>query len=238
MHRLLFSAYVLVVCACPLIQAEDMPSPVTTVEVSGVRERLVPYQESYDIAKKVQVVSNGRVALALRLVPAKPDVRVDDVQLWLDGLNESIPIKMLDGGIFVVPINDQIAEQKGSYSINKKKGDLNAFIALVPAVEKNDWTIGLMKQVVANSKNAIDKIVPWYQRPFAMRVDSVAICGKEAGMPLQVMNGDKLIATLSADKKATNDVGGLVFCKFFNGEEKFDDNFRVVVPEGAEALLL
>jgi len=52
---------------------------------------------------------------------------------------ESVPIKMREAGVFAVP-----------------------------AVDRDAWTIGLMTQVVSDARNARGKILPWYQRPFAL----------------------------------------------------------------------
>ncbi len=216
----------------------DEASTVATVEIQGARERLVPYKESYEMAKKVQMATEGRVALALRLIPSKPNVRIDDVQLSLEGETESIPINVLAGGIFVVPVNDDIAKQNGSFSVNKKKGDLGARLVLVPSVARKDWTIGLMRQVVAGAQSAAIKITPWYERAFMTKITSIAVCSSEAGAPLQVMNGNDVVAKFQMNEKATDDADRPVFCKHFNGDDKLDEHLTVAIPDGAQVVLL
>lgn len=218
--------------------AEAADAEVQTVEVKGARERLVPYKESYELARKVQEASNGRVAFGLRLIPAKPEVTLNNIRLWLGEEADAIPVKVNDGGLFVVPIDHKVAANNGHYSINRKKGELSVRVAILPNVERDAWTIGLMQQVVQDGKAAIKKLLPWYMRAFGIGVDAVAVCGPTAGMPIQLMNGAEVAATVTADKKATNDVGRPVFCKHFGGDDKLDANLKVVVPEGAEVLLL
>jgi hypothetical protein len=236
--RTLYTSVLLVTAltASSIVFADEAP-PATTIEIQGVRERLVPYKESYEMAKKVQVASEGRVALAFRLVPTKPNVRIDDVQIALEDDTESIPINVLSGGIFVVPVNDAIAKQDGSFSVNKKKGELGARITLVPSVQK-EWTIGLMRQVVSDAQAATNKIVPWYQRAFATKITSIAVCSSEAGVPLQVMNGKDVVAKFQLNEKATDDVDRPVFCKHFNGDDKLEENLTVAIPDGAQVVLL
>ena len=229
-------------CSTALAQSEQpadqSADQVQTVEVKGARERLVPYKESYELARKVRDASSGRVAFGLRLVPAKPDVRLDDIRLWLGEDGDAAPVAVREGGLFVVPINDKVAASGGHYSINRKKGDLNVRVAIMPNVPKDTWTIGLMQQVANDGKAAVNKLLPWYMRAFGIGVDAVAVCGKNAGMPIQVMNGAEVAGTVTADKKGTNDIGQPVYCKHFTNAEKFDAAYKVVIPEGAEVLLM
>jgi hypothetical protein len=235
LYTLLLSTTILTVSS--FVFADD-EAVTATIEIQGVRERLVPYKESYEMAKKVQAASEGRVALALRLIPTKPNVRIDDVQLSLEGETESVSINVLAGGIFVVPVNDEIAKQNGSYSVNKKKGELGARIILVPSVARKDWTIGLMRQVVSGAQTATSKITRWYERPFTTKITSVGVCSNQADVPLLVMNGKDVVAKFQLNEKATDDVDRPVFCKHFNGDDKLDDNLTVAIPEGAEVVLL
>ena len=190
------------------------------------------------MAKKIQTASNGHVALGVRLIPSKPDVRIDDIRIWLEGTEKSMPIKINEGNIFVVPIDDQIAAEKGNYSVNKKKGDLSARIIILPGVPAKEWTIGLMKQVIVEANVAIKKTAPWYFLPFVTSVKSVAVCSKQANVNVQIMNGATAFATVATNSKATNDSGQPVFCTYFDERTEYADSFHVSVPESAEVLLL
>lgn len=211
---------------------------VQSIQVKGARERLVPYMESYALAKKVKEASNGRVAFGLRLIPATPETTLDNLQLWLGEGENATPVPVGEGGLFVVPINDSVAAEKGHYSINRKKGELKVRVALLPNVPRDAWTIGLMQQVVQDGQAAVKTMLPWYMRAFGIGVDAVAVCSPNAGMPVQVMNGDEVAATFTTDKKATNDIGRPVFCKHFVAADHLDASYKVVVPEGAEVLML
>jgi hypothetical protein len=216
----------------------DGDVPVQSVEVKGVRTRLVSYKQPYEIAKKVQLAAEGRVALGLRLVPARPEVRIDDIKLWLEGEAESIPIKVSDGGVFVVPVKDQIAAQDGKFSINKKKGELTARIVIMPAIARDAWTVGMVGRTIADARSAIDKFTPWYQKPFAMRVNTVSVCTKAANEMVKVMQGETVLASLPTSEKARNDADQPVFCHHFKGDEQYDQASRLVIPDDAEVLFL
>lgn len=238
MRKIFIAAWLATVPFVSNLALAEEPVPIESIQVTAVRERLVSYQQSYDLARKVQEASSGRVALGIRLIAARSDVRLDDLHLSLDSDTESLSISVGEGGIFIVPVNERIAQEKGTYSINKKKGDVDYTLIFLPAVGAATWTIGLMRQVIADAKNAAAKVVPWYLKPFATQIDSVAVCTKESGVAISIMNGDALVSTVKTEKKDTDDGGRTVFCKRFNGTDKFEDALRVVVPEGAEVILL
>ncbi|WP_157814719.1 hypothetical protein [Janthinobacterium sp. 64] len=219
-----------------VVYAQETES-VQTVEVKSIRVRFVSYKESYALAKKVQIATSGRVAMGLMFTPAKPGVQINDIQLWLDGEQSSTPIKVTKG-IFVVPVNDEVAEQNGSYSINKQKGELNVRITVLPAIANNAWTIGKVRQSIIDATNAIDKFTPWYQKPFAMKVNSVGVCSSEAGAPVKLMNGDVVVTALVTSEKNTDDSGHQVYCQSFASDAKYDDNLRIDIPDNAQVLFL
>jgi hypothetical protein len=73
------------------------------------RIRFTAYRDSYLTARKVWQVSSGNVVMALRLIPAKLSATIDDVRVALQGNGPPIPIKVSEGGVFVVPLNEDIA---------------------------------------------------------------------------------------------------------------------------------
>lgn len=218
--------------------ASDNGDAVQSVEVKGTRTRLVSYKEPYDIAKKVQQATDGRVALGLRLVPSKPGVRVDDIKLWLEGDNESIPVQVSDAGIFVVPVKDEIAAHDGRFAINKQKGDLTARIVIVPAVARNAWTLGMVRKSIADANSAIAEFTPWYQKPFAMHVNTVSVCTRVPDVAVDIVQGGAVVATLPTTAKAKNDAGQPVYCQHFKGDEKYDQASVLHIPDDAEVLFL
>jgi len=52
------------------------------------------------------------------------------------------------------------------------------------------------------------------------------------------MDQTSLIATVTANSKAENDIGEPVFCALFDAQSEYADNFRVTIPGSAEVLLL
>jgi len=96
-------------CTISLASAQEEDATHQVIEIKAQRERMVAYQQSYEMAKKIQTASNGHVALGLRLMPARSDVRMDDIRLWLESTSTSVPVKLRDGNVFLVPIEDQIA---------------------------------------------------------------------------------------------------------------------------------
>lgn len=217
--------------APPAEVKEQVPE---TVEIKAARTRIVQYKDWYEMGKKVRDASSGRVALALQLIPANKDVKVSDVRLWLETDEKVIPIKVMEGGVFVVPVEDQMAAQGAQFSVNKKKGELQAKIIILPNVERDAWTIGLMKQVVSESRDAVKKFTPWYQRPFIRNINAISVCAKNTGGSVQVLDGDKAVASVEMDKEDKNNIGQTVYCKHFNGEDKFADSYKVAIPSQAE----
>ncbi|MGX9772099.1 hypothetical protein ACWYXN_01195 [Janthinobacterium aestuarii] len=221
---------------------EASPAQTVTITASSdakaPRVRFTAYRESYLTARKVWQVSSGSVVMALRLIPAKLSATIDDVRVALQGNGAPMPIKVSDGGVFVVPLNDDIAAQDGTFLVNKGRGELTANIVLQPAVARDAWNVTRVGQVLRDARRAVRAITPWYKRPFASDVQSLAFCAAERGSALQLMDGEQLIATLPMNEQAVNDINQPVFCKIFDGEDKYPGHYRVVMPEQATVLLL
>ena len=219
-----------------------MPAQTVTITASSdakaPRVRFTAYRESYLTARKVWQVSSGSVVMALRLIPAKLSATIDDVRVALQGNGAPMPIKVSDGGVFVVPLNDDIAAQDGTFLVNKGKGELTANIVLQPSVARDAWNVTRVGQVLHDARRAVRAITPWYKRPFASDVQSLAFCAAERGSALRLMDGEQLIATLPMNEAAVNDINQPVFCKIFDGEDKYPGHYRVVLPELATVLLL
>ncbi|WP_215408066.1 hypothetical protein [Janthinobacterium sp. JC611] len=227
----------------PTASAEDaLPPQTVTVTASSdakaPRVRFTAYRDSYLTARKVWQVSSGSVVMALRLIPAKLSATIDDVRVALQGNGAPMPIKVSDGGVFVVPLNEDIAAQDGTFLVNKGRGELTANIVLQPSVARDAWNVTRVGQVLRDARRAVRAITPWYKRPFASDVQSLAFCAAERGSALQLMDGEQLIATLPMNEAAVNDISQPVFCKIFDGEDKYPGHYRVVLPEHATVLLL
>ncbi|PJC97059.1 hypothetical protein GQ37_018420 [Janthinobacterium sp. BJB1] len=222
--------------------AEAPPSQTVTITASSEqkppRVRFTAYRESYLTAKKVWQVSSGSVVMALRLIPAKLSATIDDVRVALQGTGAAVPIKVSEGGVFVVPLNDDIAAQDGSFFVNKGKGELTANIVIQPSVARDAWNVTRIGQVLHDARRAVRAITPWYKRPFANEVQALAFCAAERGSALQLVEGEQLIATLPMNEPAVNDINQPVFCKIFDGEDRYPGHYRVVVPEQATVVLL
>lgn len=228
--------------SAPAPAMEQSPPQTVTITANGdarpPRVRFTAYRESYLTAKKVWQVSSGSVVMALRLIPAKLSATIDDVRVALQGNGAPIPIKVSEGGVFVVPLNDDIAAQDGTFLVNKGKGELTANIVIQPAVARDAWNVTRVGQVLQDARRAVRAITPWYKRPFASEVQSLAFCAAETGSALRLMDGEQLIATLPMNEPAVNDINQPVFCKIFDGEDKYPGHYRVVLPEQATVLLL
>ena len=221
--------------------AEAAPQTVTITassEQKAPRVRFMAYRESYLTARKVWQVSSGNVVMALRLIPAKLSATIDDVRVALQGTGAPLPVKVSEGGVFVVPLSDDIAAQDGSFFVNKGKGELTANIVIQPAVARDAWNVTRIGQVLHDARRAVRAITPWYKRPFANEVQALAFCAAERGSALQLVEGEQLIATLPMNEPAVNDINQPVFCKIFDGEDNYPGHYRVVLPQQATVLLL
>ena len=202
------------------------------------RVRFTAYRDSYLTAKKVWQVSRGNVVMALRLIPAKLSATIDDVRVALQGDGAPVAIKVGEGGVFIVPINDEIAAQDGSFLVNKGRGELTANMVIQPAVARDAWTVARVAQVLHDARLAVRAITPWYKRLFSSDVLALAFCAPERGSALQLMQDQQLIATLPMMDAAVNDINLPVYCKMFDGEDKYPGHYRVVMPEQAMVLIL
>ena len=221
--------------------AEAAPQTVTITangDAKPPRVHFTQYRESYLTARKVWQVSSGNVVMALRLIPAKLSATIDDVRVALQGTGAPIPIKVSEGGVFVVPLNEDIAAQDGSFLVNKGRGELTANIVIQPSVARDAWNVTRIGQVLKDARRAVRAITPWYKRPFANEVQSLAFCASETGSALHLMDGEQLIATLPMNEPAVNDINQPVFCKIFDGEDKYPGHYRLALPEQATVLLL
>lgn len=219
----------------------EAPQTVTVTassEAKAPRVRFTAYEESYETAKKVWEVSKGSVVMALRLIPAKLNATIDDVRVALKGNGAPIPVKVSAGGVFVVPLNADIAAQDGIFLVNKEKGELTASMVIQPAVGRDAWNVTRVAQVLHDAKRAVRAITPWYKRPFSREVQSLAFCSTELGSALQLVEGEQLIATLPMIEPAVNDINMPVYCKIFDGEDKYPGHYRMVLPEQTTVLLL
>ncbi|MCX7289899.1 hypothetical protein, partial [Janthinobacterium sp.] len=113
-----------------------------------------------------------------------------------------------------------------------------ANIVLQPSVARDAWNVTRVGQVLQDARRAVRAITPWYKRPFASDVQSLAFCASERGSALHLVDGEQLIATLPMNEPAVNDINQPVFCKIFDGEDKYPGHYRVVLPEQATVLLL
>ena len=176
--------------------------------------------------------------MALRLIPAKLSATIDDVRVALQGDGAPVAIKVGEGGVFIVPINDEIAAQGGSFLVNKGKGELTANMVIQPSVPRDAWTVARVAHVLHDARLAVHAITPWYKRLFASEVQSLAFCAPERGSALQLMQDQQLIATLPMNDPAVNDINVPVYCKMFDGEDKYPGHYRLIMPEQATVLIL
>lgn len=218
--------------------AAEEPAGQERIDVTAHPVALLPYRKVYDAAKLVRDASGGKIAFALRLQAKDGTPPLGEVRLSLASESETLPLPLRTGGIIVVPVEERIAAEKGDFVLNRRKGTTQASVLLLPMVADDAWTVGLMRQVVADGQKAIKEAVPWFLRPFAPGVHSVSICGRTAGMPIVLLRGDAPAATVAADARTRNDAGETVFCKHFDGKDGLDEALRVQVPAGAEVLLL
>ncbi|MCX7289898.1 hypothetical protein, partial [Janthinobacterium sp.] len=107
--------------AAPAPAGEALPPQTVTItgssDAKAPRVRFTAYRDSYLTARKVWQVSSGSVVMALRLIPAKLSATIDDVRVALQGNGAPMPIKVSDGGVFVVPLNEDIAAQDGTFLV-------------------------------------------------------------------------------------------------------------------------
>jgi len=220
----------------------ELPDQVQKVEVKAARTRLVPYKELfYPMAKAVQQSLSGRAALAVQLRPAKAGVRTDDLAVWLEGGGESLPVRAGEHGLYIVPVADRIAQQDGSFSINKNPSDLRVNLVLVPTLASDAWTVGEVRRLLHDVHAALDPLVPWHHR-FLMwaftRKLGVSVCSLSPSGHVDVRDGERLLASYPTSEPARNHANAPVYCHRFTGNEDFDPRARLVLPEDAQVLLI
>lgn len=230
-------------CACSAAAAIDAPrEPVQTVEVKGPRARLVPYRDLfYPMAKAVQQALGGRAAVAVQLRPTHQAVRIEDLQVWLEGEHETMPVARRADGLFMVPVNDRLAEDHGHFLINRRSEDLSVNLVLVPTLPREAWTIGAMRHLLEDARGSVGKLLPWYQKPMVWAVTrklGVSVCSRLRDVPVALLDGERLVATLHTSQELRNHAQETVFCHRFDGREDYPENTRVVIPEDGEVLLM
>jgi len=229
--------------ALPLhAQSPAPPDAVPTVEVKAGRTRLLPYKDLfYPMAKAVQKSLAGRAALAVQLRPARAGVRTDDLSVWLEGGGESLPVRAGEHGLYIVPVADRIAQQEGSFSINKNPSDLRANLVLIPTLPADAWTVGEVRRLLHDVHATLDPLVPWHHR-FLMwaftRKLGVSVCSLSPRSHVEVMDGGRLLARFPTSEPARNHANSPVYCHRFTGNEDFDPRARLVLPEDAQVLLI
>ena len=220
----------------------DPIRPVQKIEVTGTRTRLVPYADLfYPMAKAVQQALGGRAALAVQLRGTRQEVRTDDLEIWLEGERATVPVRAERSGVFVVPVNDQVAQEKGHFLINKRKEDLRVNLVLVPLLAPEGWTIGGVRSLLEDARGSVGRLLPWYQKPVVWAVTrklSVSVCSRMRDAAVRLVAGDQVVATLAASEELRNYANETVFCHSFNGDEAYPAASRLVIPEDGEVLLM
>jgi hypothetical protein len=237
--QLLFFALALP-CAASAGWAQDDAAPIQSVEVKAVRTRLVAYKTWYERARQVRDVSEGRIALGLRLAPAKPGTSVRNLQLALETGDAVLPVPVDDTGFFVVPVDDAIAARDGAFAINRKAGTLSATAVLVPTLGRGQWTFGAVKRLMADAGAAAGRLAPWYLKPavaLSSPIHSVSVCSARTGAVVKLVQGEAT-AEVPLAEAARDDAAPGMLCHHFSGKEKFDEGARLVLPEDAQVLLL
>jgi len=223
-------------------RAEAPPAAVQRVEVTGARTRLVPYADLfYPMAKAVQQALGGRAALAVQLRPTHQGVRTDDLEIWLEGAHELVAVRPERSGVFVVPVLDQVALDKGHFLINKRKEDLSVNLVLVPLLAADGWTIGGVRSLLADARGSVGKLLPWYRKPVVWAVTrrlSVSVCSRLRDAAVTLVDGGQVLARLPASEELRNYANETVFCRSFKGDEAYPPASRLVLPEDAEVLLM
>lgn len=239
----LFAATLLSVTAVPGAGAVDPLPPLQTVEIKAALQRLVPYKSPYyELARKVEEASLGRLVFAIQLSTSRVGERLDDIRMRLETDDEAIPVEVDKNGLFIVPMVDRMGRRDDArFSVNKRKGTLVASGVLLPAVPGNGWTVGGVRQITSDVHAAIRALAPWYMKPVAAvsaMGHGVSVCSASAGAALKVVNGGETIATLPLSSAARDHAKRPVFCHTFNGKEPYEDSSRIVLPEEARVLLL
>lgn len=228
--------------ACAAHAGDAPPDTVPTVEVKGPRARLVPYRDLfYPMAKAVQQALNGRAAVAVQLRPTHQAVRLEDVRVWLEGEHDALPVARGADGLFLVPVNDRLAEESGHFLINRRSEDLSVNLVLVPTLPREAWTIGAMRQLLQDARGSVGQLLPWYQKPVVWAVTrklAVSVCSRLRDVPVSLLDGERVVATVRTSTELRNHAQETVFCHRFDGEEDYPESTRVVIPEEAEVLLL
>lgn len=215
---------------------------VQTVEIHDARARLVPYTELfYPVAKAVQQSLAGRAALAVQLRPTHQTVRTEQLQVWLEGRHEALELAPRTDGLFVVPVSDRIAADEGHLLINRRSEDVSVNMVLLPTLARDAWTIGEMRRLLADARSSAGKLLPWYQKPVMWAVTrrlAVAVCSRMRDVPVQLLDGERVVATVHTQEESRNYAQETVFCHRFSGGERYPERTRVVVPEDGEVLLM
>ncbi|MDB5793412.1 MAG: hypothetical protein JWQ80_3436 [Massilia sp.] len=235
---LVFSQVLAANPACADAPGETMQK----VEVTGARTRLLPYADLfYPMAKAVQQALGGRAALAVQLRATRQEVRTDDLEIWLEGERDTVPVRPERSGVFVVPVVDRVAIEKGHFLINKRKEDLSVNLVLVPLLAPDGWTIGGVRSLLEDARGAVGRLLPWYQKPVVWAVTrklSVSVCSRMRDAAVTLVDGDQVVATLAASEELRNYANETVFCRSFNGDEAYPAASRLVIPEDGEVLLM
>lgn len=206
------------------------------------RTRLVPYADLfYPMAKAVQQALGGRAALAVQLRGTRQEVRTDDLAIWLEGERATVPVPPERSGVFVVPVIDQLAQEHGHLLVNKRKDEIRVNLVLVPTMPPDRWTIGGVRSLLEDARGSVGRLLPWYQKPVVWAVTrklSVSVCSPMRDAAVTLVDGEQVVASLAASEELRNYANETVFCRSFNGHERYPATSRLVVPEDGEVLLM
>jgi len=216
--------------------AEDADA-TNTITVVGEPVTGMDYAKVYGLADKIKQTTNGRVALAVALKPQKDGVSMDNIKISIvddDGNREEG--RHIFGSYYLIPVSSEIFNKHGRLVVNRKRGSLEGYPAIVPNVNPAALKVADIQLLLADMDKAMSQF-PWYMRMFSSNSHTIDVCTFNAGRAVYFQGGDGNILGQQEISKRDDGMSKLnaheTLCTQLNGKENYPADARIVVPEGA-----
>lgn len=215
--------------------SDNTAATVSQVEVKAVRDpAMMPYKKTYEMLTGIKKLGLDDVNMSIRVLAAKSDAVIPDLQIFLDGPSQRQRISISETGEITIPLDAQAYAEGADFIANQKQGSIKVDLRLTPRLPESAISYSALRHSTDSARKTLREIVPWYYRMFMSGLSGVAFCydtpGHKVLLKTQTSEGAEPASHKSvvADFKLSDMQKRSWFCARFSDDEKMQ---AVIEPE-------